>query len=81
MHINRTSLFAGVYGLASRLNALGMLPEAPRMRAKASRPARPARPHHQLQPQARERARRVGGAAWDLFKDADRARRGLPMGG
>lgn len=42
--------------------------------------SRPSRPVHQRHSQARERARRMGGDAWAVFKAADRARRGLPMG-
>lgn len=70
MHVNRINpLLAAL--------ALPFAGHRPERRPRAL----PPRPHHQLQPHARERARRVGGAAWDLFKDADRARRGLPMAG
>ena len=76
-HVNRIisrpgkSIFANL--LVEAMRASGRVVHSPR-------PCGP-RPAHQLHPKARERARRLGGATWEQFKDADRARRGLPMKG
>lgn len=77
-HLSLAALTAALYGIdpGKRDGDRSAFWSPPVLRATS----RPSRPVHQRQPQARERARRMGGDAWAVFKAADRARRGLPLG-
>lgn len=77
-HLSLAALTAALYGIdPGKPGGDRTVFWSPPVRSATSRPSRPV---HQRQPQARERARRMGGDAWSVFKAADRARRGLPMG-